>query len=307
MKQYGAGEILLTSMDQDGRQNGYDLALTAAVSESVGTKALLANVSGKTKTKSAAWTASGVRTTIARVTPTHEKAKLKISNNPNASAQLPGPPCGRNPTSNPTIVITMTATTPRNKLKVRPVTTALRDIGNERKRSIKPLERSFARPIPLNMDPREDQGLHKDASHEVVDVARSLDVDRATEHKAEQQHEDDRLDRDVEQQLWRAGDVQDIPLRPSTEHRPGPSGSVRRRPPAARRPLGCTPSRNRGFGDHAASCSDSARWPVSARKTSSRVGRCRPASSSSIPSPCSANVTSVSRPGRASTATERRR
>jgi cyclase len=33
MKQYGAGEILLTSMDQDGRQNGYDLALTAAVSE----------------------------------------------------------------------------------------------------------------------------------------------------------------------------------------------------------------------------------------------------------------------------------
>ena len=33
MEAYGAGEILLTSMDQDGRQNGYDLALTAAVSE----------------------------------------------------------------------------------------------------------------------------------------------------------------------------------------------------------------------------------------------------------------------------------
>ena len=33
MEGYGAGEILLTSMDQDGRQNGYDLALTAAVSE----------------------------------------------------------------------------------------------------------------------------------------------------------------------------------------------------------------------------------------------------------------------------------
>ncbi|HNA26935.1 MAG TPA: imidazole glycerol phosphate synthase subunit HisF [Nitrospira sp.] len=32
MEGYGAGEILLTSMDQDGRQNGYDLALTAAVS-----------------------------------------------------------------------------------------------------------------------------------------------------------------------------------------------------------------------------------------------------------------------------------
>jgi cyclase len=35
MAQYGAGEILLTSMDQDGQQQGYDLALTAAVSEAV--------------------------------------------------------------------------------------------------------------------------------------------------------------------------------------------------------------------------------------------------------------------------------
>ena len=35
MERYGAGEILLTSMDQDGRQNGYDLGLTAAVSERV--------------------------------------------------------------------------------------------------------------------------------------------------------------------------------------------------------------------------------------------------------------------------------
>jgi cyclase len=32
MEQYGAGEILLTSMDQDGRQTGYDLDLTATVS-----------------------------------------------------------------------------------------------------------------------------------------------------------------------------------------------------------------------------------------------------------------------------------
>ncbi|MDH4360370.1 MAG: imidazole glycerol phosphate synthase subunit HisF, partial [Nitrospirota bacterium] len=35
MTDYGAGEILLTSMDQDGTQDGYDLALTAAISESV--------------------------------------------------------------------------------------------------------------------------------------------------------------------------------------------------------------------------------------------------------------------------------
>ena len=32
----GAGEILLTSMDEDGQQTGYDLALTRAVSERVG-------------------------------------------------------------------------------------------------------------------------------------------------------------------------------------------------------------------------------------------------------------------------------
>ncbi len=31
----GAGEILLTSMDQDGQQSGYDLALTRAISEAV--------------------------------------------------------------------------------------------------------------------------------------------------------------------------------------------------------------------------------------------------------------------------------
>jgi imidazole glycerol-phosphate synthase subunit HisF len=35
MERYGAGEILLTSMDQDGQQTGYDLALTAAVSDMV--------------------------------------------------------------------------------------------------------------------------------------------------------------------------------------------------------------------------------------------------------------------------------
>ena len=34
--QLGAGEILLTSMDQDGQKSGYDLALTRAVSEAVG-------------------------------------------------------------------------------------------------------------------------------------------------------------------------------------------------------------------------------------------------------------------------------
>lgn len=36
MEAYGAGEILLTSMDCDGTKGGFDLALTAAVSDAVG-------------------------------------------------------------------------------------------------------------------------------------------------------------------------------------------------------------------------------------------------------------------------------
>ncbi len=35
MEEYGAGEILLTSMDQDGQKTGYDLELTRAVSDAV--------------------------------------------------------------------------------------------------------------------------------------------------------------------------------------------------------------------------------------------------------------------------------
>ncbi len=35
MMDFGAGEILLTSMDQDGTQDGYDLPLTAAISDAV--------------------------------------------------------------------------------------------------------------------------------------------------------------------------------------------------------------------------------------------------------------------------------
>jgi len=36
MEEYGAGEILLTSMDQDGQKTGYDIELTRAVSNAVG-------------------------------------------------------------------------------------------------------------------------------------------------------------------------------------------------------------------------------------------------------------------------------
>ncbi len=35
MQEYGAGEILLTSMDSDGQKNGYDIALTRAVADAL--------------------------------------------------------------------------------------------------------------------------------------------------------------------------------------------------------------------------------------------------------------------------------
>lgn len=43
----GAGEILLTSMDCDGRKTGYDTALTRAVSESVGIPVIASGGAGK--------------------------------------------------------------------------------------------------------------------------------------------------------------------------------------------------------------------------------------------------------------------
>ena len=36
MESLGAGEILLTSMDRDGTRDGFDLALTRAVSDAIG-------------------------------------------------------------------------------------------------------------------------------------------------------------------------------------------------------------------------------------------------------------------------------
>jgi cyclase len=43
----GAGEILLTSMDHDGTSDGYDLALTAAVSEAVGVPVIASGGAGE--------------------------------------------------------------------------------------------------------------------------------------------------------------------------------------------------------------------------------------------------------------------
>ena len=47
MASYGAGEILLTSMDNDGTKNGFNLALTRAVSQAVNTPVIASGGVGK--------------------------------------------------------------------------------------------------------------------------------------------------------------------------------------------------------------------------------------------------------------------
>ncbi len=45
--EFGAGEVLLTSMDQDGTENGYDLELTRAISERVNVPIIASGGAGK--------------------------------------------------------------------------------------------------------------------------------------------------------------------------------------------------------------------------------------------------------------------
>ena len=47
MESFGAGEILLTSMDRDGTEDGYDLELTAGVSSAVGVPVIASGGAGR--------------------------------------------------------------------------------------------------------------------------------------------------------------------------------------------------------------------------------------------------------------------
>ncbi len=47
VEELGAGEILLTSMDRDGTQDGYDLSLTSAIVETVGIPVIASGGAGK--------------------------------------------------------------------------------------------------------------------------------------------------------------------------------------------------------------------------------------------------------------------
>ncbi len=47
MEEFGAGEILLTSMDRDGTEDGYDLELTRSISETVGIPVIASGGAGR--------------------------------------------------------------------------------------------------------------------------------------------------------------------------------------------------------------------------------------------------------------------
>jgi cyclase len=72
----GAGEILLTSMDRDGTNNGYDLPLTSAVSEAVGVPVIASGGAGELDPAGEGPSGSG-RTRCARGQPPNGVADLR--------------------------------------------------------------------------------------------------------------------------------------------------------------------------------------------------------------------------------------
>ena len=122
---------------------------------SVGTKAELAKVRGKSQMKPADWTASTVFMLSAMTTPIHENANDVSSSSMKATSCAPTDPSGRKPTSTPTMYMTPTTAALRTRSDtVRPTSTADRAMGSERNLSMMPLRRSSARPMPLATAPK---------------------------------------------------------------------------------------------------------------------------------------------------------
>ncbi len=65
MESYGAGEILLTSMDQDGQKDGYDLKLTKAVSDNITIPVIASGGAGTLKHLKDAFTLGGASAALA--------------------------------------------------------------------------------------------------------------------------------------------------------------------------------------------------------------------------------------------------
>ena len=178
----------------------------------------------------------------------------------------------------------------------------MRVAGSERKRSITPSVRSVAIAVAGPVEPERER-LDQDAADDVLAVVAAADRDRAAEHVREQQHEHQRLQRDVEQLLGDLADVLDVAAR---EHeRVAPPRRANRR---ARSGVACsTDDGRRAHGRRCAvmpapRCRSSCGTvfggrgaPVRVRNTSSSVASRRLRSTASTPAASSARMTSMRR------------
>ena len=161
---------------------------------------------------------------------------------------------------------------------MRPPITADRAIGSDRNRSITPRWKSvFSASAVVN---GRKHTLWTGAGQGELQVLAAGTGDRAAEDVDEQHEEHDRLDRHLHELLGRRLDVQQVP--PGDRERVRDDVAVRGRamvtvlmPASFRRARRRRPSR--------AGSTRSARWPVSARKTSSRLGRRSDRSSTAMP------------------------
>src|SRR6266511_200101 len=121
----------------------------------------------------------------------------------------------------------------------------------------------------------EDHRLGEDPRDQVLAVAHARDVDRAAEHQPEQQHEHDRRHRGPHQDVRDALDLDQVAFGHHCTVGEDANNRTHRTASLTRSSLGRPwPSPD----PSSAGGSSSATWPVSDRKTSSRVGRRSPMS-----------------------------
>ena len=85
------------------------------------------------------WTAAGERAARPIKTPSHESENEKKKTMTSANSQAAGGPAGRKPVANPQTNMIPIASAPRRRsVSVWAIKTAARDIGSERKRSMRP-------------------------------------------------------------------------------------------------------------------------------------------------------------------------
>ena len=130
------------------------LALTKACSQpgmlAAGANTALAKVSGITTRKPAICTDSGLRSEMPSSAITQDSAKPQARIRPKAASTSATFACGRKPKARPTpTVMTAPQAMRVTSATIRPATTALRAIGMDRNRSIRPCAKSLFRPTAV--------------------------------------------------------------------------------------------------------------------------------------------------------------